>query len=335
MQGRLETEIKKETVLLNKLQNMPDYIQEWYYNLKASQKTIATCRDYINKVEKFLTFINPSIKEIDPQDISLSDIQRYFILIQKKEVNGEKVYTSDSYQQTVWCCLNSFFSFLYNTDRLLKNHMTMISKPQNKDLERINENRILLTKYDFNHILESVEEGAGSDKAKSFQKRLRNRDRAILLLFMTTGMRETALSEINIEDIDFNYNTLKVVDKGNKFHVYNLSEKTINSLELWLEDRKEWKTNSDALFIAENGNRIGSSTLAKLVDKYCKDALGFHISPHKLRAGFCSILYKETGNAEFVRRAVGHSNIATTQRYIVTDNNERAKASELIDGLLH
>ena len=335
MQGRLETEIKKETVLLKKIQNMPEYLQEWYYNLKASQKTITTCRDYINKIEKFLTFINPSIKEIDPQNISLKDIQRYFILIQKREVNGQQTYTSDSYQQTVWCCLNNFFGFLYNTNKISKNYMTMIAKPKNKDLERINENRILLTKYDFNHILESVEEGAGSDKARVCQKRLKNRDRAILLLFMTTGMRETALSEINIEDIDFINNTLKVIDKGNKFHVYNLSEKTINSLDLWLQDREKWKTNSDALFIAENGNRIGSSTLAKLVDKYCQDALGYHISPHKLRAGFCSILYQETGNAEFVRRAVGHSNIATTQRYIVTDNNERAKASELINDLLH
>jgi len=335
MQGRLETEIKKETVLLNKIQNMPEYIQEWYYNLKASQKTITTCRDYINKIEKFLTFINASIKEIDPQDISLSDIQRYFILIQKREVNGKQVYTSDSYQQTVWCCLNSFFEFLYNTNKISNNYMKMITKPKNRDLERINENRILLTKYDFNHILESVEEGVGSDKARAFQKRLRNRDRAILLLFMTTGMRETALSEINMEDIDLYNKTLKVVDKGNKFHVYNLSEKTINSLELWLQDREEWESKSDALFIAENGNRIGSSTLAKLVGKYCQDALGFHISPHKLRAGFCSILYQETGNAEFVRRAVGHSNISTTQRYIVTDNNEKAKASELIDGLLN
>ena len=335
MQGRLETEIKKETVLLKKIQNMPEYLREWYYNLKASQKTITTCRDYINKIEKFLTFINPSIKEIDPQNISLNDIQRYFILIQKREVNGQQAYTSDSYQQTVWCCLNNFFGFLYNTNKISKNYMTMITKPKNKDLERINENRILLTKYDFNHILESVEEGAGSDKARVCQKRLKNRDRAILLLFMTTGMRETALSEINIEDIDFINNTLKVIDKGNKFHVYNLSEKTINSLDLWLQDREKWKTNSDALFIAENGNRIGSSTLAKLVDKYCQDALGYHISPYKLRAGFCSILYQETGNAEFVRRAVGHSNIATTQRYIVTDNNERAKASELINNLLH
>ena len=335
MQGRLETEIKKETVLLNKIQNMPEYIQEWYYNLKASQKTITTCRDYINKIEKFLSFINASIKEIDPQDISLSDIQRYFILIQKREVDGKQVYTSDSYQQTVWCCLNSFFEFLYNTNKISNNYMKMITKPKNRDLERINENRILLTKYDFNHILESVEEGVGSEKARAFQKRLRNRDRAILLLFMTTGMRETALSEINIEDIDLYNKTLKVVDKGNKFHVYNLSEKTINSLELWLQDREEWESKSDALFIAENGNRIGSSTLSKLVGKYCQDALGFHISPHKLRAGFCSILYQETGNAEFVRRAVGHSNISTTQRYIVTDNNEKAKASELIDGLLN
>jgi site-specific recombinase XerC len=111
--------------------------------------------------------------------------------------------------------------------------------------------------------------------------------------------------------------------------------KTIEALNEWVYDRESWNTSSNALFISENGNRISATALSELVEKYCQDALGYHISPHKLRAGFCSILYKETGNAEFVRRAVGHSNISTTQRYIVTDNNERAKASELIDGLLH
>ena len=335
MNGRLENEIKKEQALLNKLNTMPDYVSEWYFNLKASNKTITTCKDYIYKIDKFLSFVEESVGNKQLGNISLPIVQRYFISIQKKDVNGTIVYTSDSYQQTIWCCLNSFFEFLVETEKMSKNYMKMISKPKNKDLERINANRVLLTKKDFNKILKSVENGVGSKRAKSFQENQRSRDRAIMLLFMTTGLRKSALSEININDIDLIMGTLHVVDKGNKYHSYILSEKTIEALNEWIYDRQEWDVKSDALFISDTGNRISATALSELVDKYCKDALGTHISPHKLRAGFCSILYKETGNAEFVRRAVGHSNIATTQRYIVTDNNERAKASELIDGLLH
>lgn len=335
MQGRLENELKKEQAILTKLQTMPDYVSEWYYNLKASQRTATTLRDYVNKIHNFLFFINSNVSEVKIKDINLSNVQRFFISIQTKEVNGQTVYTSDSYQQTVWCCLNSFLEFLKETGRIDKNYIKMISKPKNKDLEKINEHRMLLTKSDFNKILQSVKYGAGSGKARAFQDRMKSRDMAIMLLFMTTGMRKTALSEINVEDVRFDVDVLYVTDKGDKHHTYVLSEKTLNALSDWMYDRKVWDNGtSDALFITEKGERISPSAIYKLVDKYCSDALGYHVSPHKLRAGFCSILYGETGNAEFVRRAVGHSNISTTQRYIVTNNKEKEEASGLIDHIL-
>ena len=321
MQGRLENEIKKEQNVLIKLQTMPDYVTEWYYNLKASQRTAATLRDYVNKIHNFLFFINPNVSEVLLAEINLANVQKFFISIQTKEVNGQTIYTSDSYQQTIWCCLNNFLSFLKETGKIEKNYIQMITKPKNKDLEKINERRILLTKSDFNRILQSVRDGAGSDRAKAFQDRIKSRDMAIMLLFMTTGMRETALSEINIEDL--------------KLEIDVLSEKTLEALNEWLYDRQELdRGTTGALFITERGERLTSSGIYKLVKKYCFDALGYHVSPHKLRAGFCSILYGETGNVEFVRRAVGHSNISTTQRYIVTNNKEKEQASGLIDHIL-
>lgn len=335
MQGRIENGIKQERNVLLKLENMPSFVNEWYYNLKASQKTVTTLRDYVNKIHNFLFFINPNVSEVKIKDINLSNIQKFFISIQTKEINGQVVYTSDSYQQTVWCCLNNFLEFLKETGKIDKNYIKMITKPKNKDLEKINEHRMLLTKSDFNKILKSVKCGAGSDKAIAFQNRMKNRDMSIMLLFMTTGMRKTALSEINIEDIKLDLDVLYVTDKGDKHHTYVLSEKTLDALNSWLNDRQEWDNGStNALFITEKGDRISSSAIYKLVDKYCTDALGYHVSPHKLRAGFCSILYEETGNVEFVRRAVGHSNISTTQRYIVTNNKEKEEASGLIDQIL-
>ena len=63
-------------------------------------------------------------------------------------------------------------------------------------------------------------------------------------------------------------------------------------------------------------------------------ALGRRLSPHKLRAGLCSILYDETHDIEFVRRAIGHSNVATTSRYIHTNEDEKQKASNIMEKLL-
>ena len=308
MQGRIENNIRIKRLIENNLRTMPPYVKEWYINLIASGKEMSSCNDYIRKIRKFLLYINEDIIKIVPEDITMDKTETYFISIQTKiNSNGKQDVTSDSYRQTIWCALNSFLGFLYNRKYIEENYMKYICKPKNKDLQRINENRVLLTKEDFNEILKCVQNGVGSHKAKEYQKN------------MNLFRRE-----------------LLVIDKGNKRHVYYLTDDVIKYLKLWLLQRKDIlkKEHNDALFVSENKTRLSSNAIYKLVEKYCKEALDEKISPHKLRSGFCSILYNETKDAEFVRRAVGHSNISTTQRYIVTDNSEKEKAANLINCLL-
>ena len=336
MQGRMENEIKIENHIEDLLSDMPSYVREWYINLKASKKAMTSCREYVSKIRNFLTYINPSISNVIPQDITVDKVELYFISMQTKiNKNGEPVHTSDSYQQTIWFALNSFFDFLKKRNYISENFMDCIDRPKNKDLNRIQEERILLTQKDFNNILKATKNGAGSDRAKIYQEKLKNRDMLIMLLFMTTGIRKTALSEINVQDINMETKVLKVVDKGNKIHYYPLAEPVQEYIYLWLEDRNIFIRNEyDALFITEKGNRLSSPAVSKLVEKYCEEGLGYKISPHKLRSGFCSILYSKTHDVEFVRRTVGHSNVATTQRYIKTGGDEKERAIGIMSNLL-
>lgn len=336
MQGRIENELKIEKHINELLSDMPAYVKEWYINLKASKKTMASCENYITKIKNFLNYLNPNVKDVSPCDITIDKVELYFISIQTKmDKNGEPVHTSDSYQQTVWFALNNFFTFLKKRNYISENFMESIDKPKNKDLNRIQEERILLTQKDFNKIIRATKKGAGTHRAKAFQDKLKNRDMLIMLLFMTTGMRKTALSEINIQDINLDTYTLKIVDKGNKTHYYPLGEIVQDYLDLWLIDREDFVENdNDALFITTKGDRLTSSSISKLVEKYCEEGLGYKISPHKLRSGFCSILYNKTHDVEFVRRTVGHSNIATTQRYIKTDGDEKERAVKIISDSL-
>ena len=334
MQGRFEVEqktfIKTEAIA----KTMPDYVQEWYLSLKASQKTAATCKDYLTKIRHFLSFVDKDIKTVPVNSLSPKVVE-YFISAQTKEAgNGTLAQTSDSYQQSIWCCLNSFFSFLVQKKYINENPMTTIQKPKNRDLQRINQHRDLVNKQNCKEILEAVSEGVGSRKAKGYQKTTRNRDDAILKLLMSTGMRKTALSEINIEDIDFKTRILSVVDKGNKTHQYYLPDTIVDTLRRWLKDREQIVGRTGgALFVSSKGSRLSSDAIYDLVKKYSGGVLEKSISPHKLRAGFCSILYAETGDIEFVRRAVGHSNLSTTQRYIVTNGEEKKKAANMISNL--
>ena len=167
-------------------------------------------------------------------------------------------------------------------------------------------------------------------------KTLSKRDIAILTVLMTTGMRKTALTSLDISDYDSNNNTLTVIDKEDTVHVYPINNEIKTALNNWLKVRYKFmskNTTTDALFISNSGSRISGSTIREIVKKYTKKAIGIEYSPHKIRAGYCSILYDKTGDIEFVRRAVGHSNVTTTQRYIRTDASERDRAIDLLNGI--
>ena len=330
MQGRLENEIRLQGTTDNIIKCMPNFVNEWYNNMKASRKTASSCQDYARKIKRFLKYINVNTEDIETDDITLQICESYLISCQTKTNNdGLIVYTSDSYQQTVWCAMNSLLKFLSKRNYIDHNFMEDIDKPKNRDLNRINNERILLTQNDFQNILRCTKNGS------TFMNGiLNNRDVLIVLLFMTTGMRKTAMSEIDVDDINLKEKTLTVIDKGNKTHIYSLNEQTLEYLFLWKNDRKKLNPKSNALFINRNGTRMLPVGIYDVVKKNCKEALGKSLSPHKLRSGFCSILYDQTHDIEFVRRVVGHSNIQTTQRYIKTDGTEKRQAVEIMENIL-
>lgn len=341
MTGRMENEEKITRTIMSCLNTMPFYVREWYCHLKASNVTPASCRDLIYKLRRFLSFINPNVSEVKISDITVNEVERYFMVIQTKVIHeyGEicHEYTSASYKQCIWSCLKNFFDFMKRRRYISENYIDYIQRPKNNDRERVQNERVLLTKEDFNRILDAVTTGVGTDKAKSCQQPFRMRDLSIILLFMTTGMRKTALEEINVSDINFATRTLNVIDKGDITHIYPLGQKVLDAIKSWIAVRKHILKNlppTDALFVTYSGKRMSGNSIYIMISKYCKGALGYHVSPHKLRSGFCSIMFEETGNIEFVRRAVGHANVATTQRYIVTRNTEREVASQIMNDLL-
>ena len=336
MNGRVEKDMKIYKKIEEELINYPDFITSWYFYLKANKQSAMSCRDYISKISNFLKFINKDISLIQLSDFNENIITRYFIKIQNKEDGSE---TSISYRQCIWSCLNNFFSFLTKRKLIVDNYFTIagIERPKGNDLYEINKKRKMLTTEDFQKILMAVDNGVGSKKSRSYQKRYQNRDKAILLMFMTTGMRKTALEEINVRDIDVEKHTLYTIDKGHKVFTYYLTDEIIDVINKWLVDRYNLLGEIDdgALFISRYNTRMSGDSIAELVDKYAYEALGYHISPHKLRSGLVSILYDQTGDIEFCRRAIGHSNVTTTQRYIVTNNDERERTAKIMNNLLN
>ena len=318
MKGRLEHELKIKKQIENYLAELPEYVTKYYYTIQFSKEP-TTCHIYIFRIKHFLNVVGTDLNIIDS-----SKVGQYFESIKYTEKNGEIKTTSYSHRQLVWAVLNSFFKFLLNEKYIINNPMQNISRPRNKDTVE----RPELTMEDLNKILKSVKTSGKTKK----QIRYRDRDLLMLYLFMYTGIRNTALGEINVEDFDLDKNTLTVIEKRNKVQVYSLSKNLKRLLQKWLIRRNEITgTTNGAVFISETGNRMASKEIRLCVQRHSREALGYEISPHKLRAAFVTLNYEANGHdIEATRRAVGHSSIETTSRYIVNKNNARQDALDFM-----
>lgn len=318
MQGRLENKIKREKTIMQILNDMPKYVTEYYYNLSSSRES-SSCLEYIRKIKKFLLYIDSNINEIDIQKIDDTTISKFLKSIETKEKNGNIEMASFSTWKQYHTILNSFFKYLYKRGYVQYNPIDNIERIRKNDKVQ----HEFLSADDLKEIMKAVDYGAGNRRSMNRQKEWRKRDKAIMLTFITTGMRETALCEIDINRIDFLRKTIIVTDKENKNNSYTMTPELISAYYDWLEDRKE-KLNGkscDALFISNRRERISSRSVIDLVRKYTFEGIGKEISPHRLRAAYGNILLKETGDIYFVSKAMKHSNVQTTEIYI--QNNEK------------
>lgn len=282
MTGREEQERRLKRKIERSLSQYPQFINEWYYNLIASGMTSRTCLEYMRTVRRYLTFLNiDPLKSITCADLTPLSFDKYMILIQTV---GDRS-SSDSYKQLNWCVLNKLCDFLHQRGYIKQNYMSAIHKPKNQDLARINEHRILLSQEDFKKILNAVTRETASRDAHGTVYR----DRLILSLLMTTGMRRSALASINIGDFDVVNHKLVVIDKGAKRHEYKLSDEIIELFDGYMAERDIMlgEFDSEALFISRCHERMHADSIGEVVQKYSNIALGKKLSAHKLRAGFC------------------------------------------------
>ena len=335
MEGRLENQIKIEKKINSILSTLPKEVTEYYLNFSIS-KEFRTCYEYIKKLNKFFKYYaseeNINVMDIKFNNISDIDIAKFMKLIETKESGDEIVYTSFSYRKQFYSIFNSFFSFLDKKRYIDSNPVRLIDRPTKKDKVT----HTFLKKEDLDLIIESVLNGVGSDKAINKQKEWKERDLAIVYTFIYTGMRESALCEIDIDKVDLENGILTVIDKEHKFNTYKISSKLKRILEDWILKRKELlgDTSCDALFISNRKARLNQESVRILINKYSEEALGKKVSPHRLRAAYGNLIYEKTHDIELTSRAMKHSDISTTRIYLESDEEKiNNKVANMMDNI--
>jgi integrase/recombinase XerC len=158
------------------------------------------------------------------------------------------------------------------------------------------------------------------------------RDKAVMELFYSSGLRLTELTGLDMTSLDLKDRTVRVVGKGAKSRVVPIGRHAIAALERWLVERAALLAAAPAgahrgpVFIGRSGRRLSARAVQLRVDLWARrQGLGVHVHPHMFRHSFATHLLESSGNLRGVQELLGHADIATTQVYTHLDFQHLAK----------
>lgn len=292
----------------------PEFLNEYLVHMKIV-KLLAerTIEEYYTDIRLFLRYIyennhntGKTFSEIDIRDMNVSEIKN----ISVSDIYNFIFYTSDErhnkdrarYRKI--SSLRSFFKYMEKTAHI-------IEKDPTKDLD-VPVPKASLPKFlSLNESLRLLETADTADS---------RRDYCIITLFLNCGMRLSELVGIDIKDIDFYENRLKVLGKRSKERMVYLNQACVDALQKYLVIRKNnpKATDEPALFISNQNRRISKRRVQQIVEETLQKANldGKGITTHKLRHTAATLMY-QYGDADVLtlKELLGHANIATTEIY--------------------
>ena len=153
------------------------------------------------------------------------------------------------------------------------------------------------------------------------------RDKAILELFYSSGLRLSELVNLDLNKIDLQDAIVDVTGKGSKDRRLPVGRKAISAIQAWLAIRSDFlKQPQDALFLSQRGSRLSARSIQKRMNDWAiKQGIDIHVHPHMLRHSFASHILESSGDLRSVQELLGHADISTTQIYTHLDFQHLAK----------
>ena len=323
MSGRYEKETQLDNNIKSQLNNMPSIFTDYYYSLISSGKSYETAKTYVDRLYQFVKFtFGDSCSDCFYKDIKPIHVNKYISSLRTRVINGRTKRISDSYKTVCWSALNSFFEFLV-PEHLESNPVSNTDRPKMRD----NPDVTFLTDAEITKVLNNVRETAN--------ERMVNRDLCILKLGFATGLRVSAIAQIDISDIDLKNNRIKVTEKGDRDYYVLIGENMKAQILLWLNDRKKYFANAtnDALFVSQESNRISIRTINALLKRYA-EVVDKKVTPHVMRHSCATNLYEKTGDIYLCAKQLHHKNVSTTQRYAELSQEKQKHAANILDDLI-
>jgi integrase/recombinase XerC len=285
-------------------EGLNEYIEKFLRHLEIERGVSPhTLRAYKKDLEAFSKYCNSSPREIEMIDI------RGFV---SQEISAKKSKTSVARHLAV---LRSFFCYLYQEGYIKINQAKLVSTP--KTPKRLPN---FLSVDDAFNLVQNPG-GIGL---------LPVRDRAILELLYSSGLRVSEVEGLNIDDLNLRECLVKVRGKGKKERIVPIGGKAVDALKSYIVERKLFKrkkaisdsaNDSDSpVFLNRSGERLTERQIRRIVVKYAR-AIGIHgqIGPHTLRHTFATHLLLGGADLRTIQELLGHSSLSTTQKYTHLD----------------
>jgi integrase/recombinase XerC len=283
---------------------MDALIQQYTDHLRnALSVSPHTLRNYVSDLTQFYRFLLEERDEFAPSQsvdvgkIDLRMIRSYLAVLtqgRKKTTMARKL-----------AALKGFFNYGMTQGWIEKNPLALIQSPkQEKPLP------VFLSVDDVFRLLGGVE----------IRTSLDIRDRAILEVFYSTGIRVSELVGLDWADIDFDLGIAQVVGKGSKERIVPIGAVAIQALRDYaLEQRSKWKApckGETPIFLNYRGGRMTTRSVARIVEKHLRKAgIPARMGPHGLRHTFATHLLNSGADLRVIQEMLGHASLSTTQRY--------------------
>jgi len=227
--------------------------------------------------------------------------------------------------------VRGLFKYLYIKKRIPANPAELVPFP------KITQKVITALESDeIAKLLDEVDSGEKlSPRQQKYHELTKVRDAAIITMLLGTGMRVSECVGLNLNDIDFGINGLRVTRKGGDEMILYFGDEVEVTLQKYLDERKlifPIEGHEQALFLSLQNRRITDRAIQNLVKKYAQLVTRLKkISPHKLRSTFGTQLYAETSDIYLVANVLGHADVNTTRKhYAKMDETYRRKAANAV-----
>lgn len=317
--------------------SLPPFCKDFFRGIEDSTSS-RTRLGYAYDLRIFFDFLketNPLIKNKSSREIKLeildmlsaADIEEYMEYLSYYEKDGKEYTNDERGKARKLSSLRSFYKYFVCRELIEKNPAAIVTAPKLHEKEIIR-----LDKDEVAKLLDCVESGQDmTGRQKAFHEKTKLRDLAMMTLLLGTGIRVSECVGIDLDDVDFKNNGIKIRRKGGYETVIYFGDEVCDVLLDYFDEREHAipaAGHERALFLSMQNRRITVRAVENLVKKYASLVTSLKkITPHKLRSTYGTSLYRETGDIYLVADVLGHKDVNTTRRHYAAMEDERRRSA--------